>query len=377
MEQPRVVCMGDFALLRDTISRKKTTFFWVLVGMIDSILRGTSQVILANNTISGVLILIALASTSPGIFISGFLAGFTGLIVSMLIQDPLTDIENGLTVYNPMLIGCITYSLSFNIYGSLDSFLILLTLIAVILSVYLTRALSNERFPCVTIPFNIVELILIFVLVIQKNLTEENLLNENIDDVNITTVNILKINDNETLEKNDTPHLDWGMVFRGIVTSSSQVFAVNDVAAGSIIYLAILIYSPITAVFSLLGAVIGCFASLGLDVPYDSIYSGAWGYNSLLSSSAFGGLFIIFNQQSVPLAFATSIFAVLLQYILQPIFLKAQLPILTVPFVITFTLFLGLRESSDVFNKPQVITFPEEHRLNYLTSQRSQDSTAE
>lgn len=46
-------------------------------------------------------------------------------------------------------------------------------------------------------------------------------------------------------------------VFRGIVTSASQVFSVDNVAVGSVIYLAILIYSPATAAFSFTGAFIG------------------------------------------------------------------------------------------------------------------------
>lgn len=43
-------------------------------------------------------------------------------------------------------------------------------------------------------------------------------------------------------------------VLRGVVTSASQAFAVDNVAFGSVVYLGILIYSPTTALFSFLGA---------------------------------------------------------------------------------------------------------------------------
>lgn len=100
--------------------------------------------------------------------------------------------------------------------------------------------------------------------------------------INGTSVETLK-ETNEIIKKNTT-HLDWGMVcgnkkkkkkiyffnnmnklififkiFRGIVTSSSQVFACDNVPLASTVYLAILIFSPITAIFSLAGAIIGCF----------------------------------------------------------------------------------------------------------------------
>lgn len=46
-------------------------------------------------------------------------------------------------------------------------------------------------------------------------------------------------------------------VFRGMVVASSQAYGVDNVPAGSIIYLAVVIYSPVTAVFSFTGAAFG------------------------------------------------------------------------------------------------------------------------
>lgn len=44
--------------------------------------------------------------------------------------------------------------------------------------------------------------------------------------------------------------------------SSSQVFAVESVATGSIVYLAALIFSPAAAGFAFLGALIGSLAGI-------------------------------------------------------------------------------------------------------------------
>ncbi|XP_057337291.1 urea transporter 2-like isoform X2 [Microplitis mediator] len=250
-----VVCMGDFFLLREKIVKNKNkSVFWFAFGIFDSLLRGIGQVIFANNPLSGLLILLALLFSSPLVICTGLLTGFLGLTVSMLIQEPLQNIENGLTVYNPVLVGCITYSLFPNNYnnGHWDSFSILLTFIATILSVYLTRSLATDNVPCVTLPFNLIETILFIILIIQGDDSKINLIETN----NIVNTTDNFINQNAKSNENST-NLDWGMVLRGMVVSSSQAYGVDNVPAGSIIYLALVIYSPVTAIFSFTGAVFG------------------------------------------------------------------------------------------------------------------------
>ncbi|XP_008561082.2 urea transporter 2 [Microplitis demolitor] len=362
-----VVCMGDFFLLREKIVKNKNnSIFWFTFGIIDSLLRGIGQVIFANNPLSGLLILLALLFSSPLVICTGLLTGFLGLTVSMLIQEPLQNIENGLTVYNPVLVGCITYSLFSNNYnnGNWDSFSVLLTFIATILSVYLTRSLTTDNFPCVTLPFNLIEIILFIILMIQGNDSKINLIETN----NIANMTDNFINQNAKSNENST-NLDWGMVFRGMVVASSQAYGVDNVPAGSIIYLAVVIYSPVTAVFSFTGAAFGALIALGLGIPYKEIYSGLWGYNSFLTGAAFGGLFITFNQQTIPLTIASISFTVAVQYILQHTFSQFNIPIFTIPFVITFFIFLGVRKSNGFFIKPETVTFPEEQRQRYLNSQ--------
>ncbi|XP_074114881.1 urea transporter 1 [Cotesia typhae] len=314
-------------------------------------------VIFANNPVSGLLISLALITTTPEVMLVGLLTGFLGLTISMLIQEPLQNIENGLTVYNPVLVGVITYALfplNYN-NGRWDSFSILLTFIAVIVSVYLTRSLAREDFPCVTIPFNVIEVI-IFAILINKDPSDT-----------IAADNLLNTTKEEIYTRNET-NLNWGLVFRGTVVSASQVYGVDNVAASSIIYLALLIYSPVSAIFSVIGSLLGSLIALGLDEPYKAIYSGLWGYNSFLTSAAFGGLFVILNQQTLPLTLASVTFTVAVQYILQKLFTQFGLPVFTLPFVITFAVFLGVRKPSGMFIKPDGVTFPEDQRRNYLNS---------
>lgn len=62
--------------------------------------------------------------------------------------------------------------------------------------------------------------------------------------------------------------------------------------------------------------------ALGLDVSHVSVYAGLWGYNSLLTGAAFGGLFFVMSGQTAAVAFVAIIFTTLLQYIGDPLLAK-------------------------------------------------------
>ena len=51
---------------------------------------------------------------------------------SQLIRDSQENIANGLTVFNPLLVGAVSSSLIPNVYGPFDSFSILLTILGTI-----------------------------------------------------------------------------------------------------------------------------------------------------------------------------------------------------------------------------------------------------
>lgn len=54
-------------------------------------------------------------------------------ILLQVIQEPEDIVENGLSVYNPVLVGAISYVLIPRIYGAFDAFSFLLVFLATIL----------------------------------------------------------------------------------------------------------------------------------------------------------------------------------------------------------------------------------------------------
>ncbi|KAF7388362.1 hypothetical protein HZH68_012304 [Vespula germanica] len=163
-------------------------------------------------------------------------------------------------------------------------------------------------------------------------------------------------------------NVDWGMVFRGMVVSSSQLFSVDNVVAGAVIYLAVLIYSPATAGFSFAGVFIG----LELGAPHKEVFTGLWGFNCFLTGAALGGNLFVINVQTAAATLVAIVYTVVLQYVLRIIFGKIGLPFLTLPFVISTSLFLKLRSasSSAVFPKPLQSSYPEKQRHDYLINRK-------
>ncbi|KAL2738548.1 urea transporter 2-like isoform X3 [Vespula maculifrons] len=383
-ERAQGACVGDFVLLKKFLAEKNKPI-WIPLQLLDALLRGYGQVAFANNPLSGLLIVIALGATAPKILAFSAATGFLGLLLSMLMKDSQHVIENGLTVLNPLLIGALSCGLVPNFYGEFDAFSYLLILIGTIISVYLTRSLGTDKFPCTVWPFNLVELILLFVFTTQNSFVESLKIESIISlwrmrnyvrtrDATCTlysrcfednATSDARTGDASFIAENVTDvNVDWGMVFRGMVVSSSQLFSVDNVVAGAVIYLAVLIYSPTTAGFS--------FAGLELGAPHNEVFTGLWGFNCFLTGTALGGNLFVINVQTVAATLVAIVYTLVLQYVLRIIFGKIGLPFLTLPFLISTSLFLKLRSasSSAVFPKPLQSSYPEKQRHDYLINRK-------
>ncbi|XP_077258342.1 urea transporter 1 isoform X1 [Temnothorax americanus] len=374
--------VGDFAILKEFFAHKRRRV-WHAVQLFDAFLRGFGQTVFANNPLSGLLIIVTLAVVTPGtLMLSAATAGL-GLLLSVLIREPDAIVENGLSVYNPLLVGAVSYSLIPQIYGGFDSFSFLLVLLATILSVYLSRSLRSDKFSCTTWPFNLVEFTLIFALSTQNGADMVAKSVEPMFEMHNATSETMTTDGAGFYEQNATGvYLDWGMVVRGSVVSASQLYGVDNVVLGSIMYLAMLIYSPLATVFSYFGALCGTFAGLELGADRHKAYSGMWGYNSLLTGAALGGNLLVLNGQTAVSAILAIIYTPLLQYAIESIFVKTQLPVLTLPFVIATSLFLKLSDGKEdpTFPWPVSITFPEKERYRYIarrTAFREEDPAEE
>ncbi|KAH0952927.1 hypothetical protein HN011_006873 [Eciton burchellii] len=388
-ERRWTLCVGDFAILKEFFAEKEG-YFWHVVRFFDALLRGFGQTVFSNNPLSGLLIIVTLAVITPGTLMLSAAAAGLGLLVSMFIREPQDNVENGLTVLNPLLVGVVSYIMIPQFYGSFDTFSLLHLLLAVVISVYLGRSLGSDKFSCTTWPFNLVEFALIFALSAQNGgsvlagqpmVEMHNATSESTTTTTTTTATMMG-DDDGFYTRNATTNVDWGMVLRGSVVSSSQLYGMDNVVVGSVMYLAMLIYSPTTAAFSFLGALGGTLIGLELGAERDEIYGGFWGYNSLLTGAALGGNLLVLNSHTAIATMLAIVYTVLLQFSIKAMFIKTRLPLLTLPFVTATSLFLKLSGGKEdpTFPWPVSISSPEKQRYDHLArfaAVRDEDSSDE
>nr|CAD7568949.1 unnamed protein product [Timema californicum] len=147
----------------------------------------------------------------------------------------------------------------------------------------------------------------------------------------------------------------------------SQVYGYCDPAASTTMYLAILIYSPIMALFAVLGSTLATLTGLLLsDGQYSPVYEGEWGANGILCATALGGFCFVLTLQSATATIVCTLFGAGLQKVLEEPYNQANLPIMSLPFNVCSILFLFLSSvSKKGFIRPPTLSFPEKHLFEW------------
>ncbi|XP_016836806.1 urea transporter DVU1160 isoform X2 [Nasonia vitripennis] len=366
---------GDCPALRDYLAPKEGTC-WALCKLLVSFVRGFSQTGFANNPITGIILMVGLVSTAPGTFLVCSATGFLGHLISMSLQEPSVNVDNGLTVFNPLIFGAVSYYFVPVVYGGFDGFSSLLMLLGVIFIAYFWRACGNGGIPCLTMPFNVAELILLFTL---KNAADSRAILSTVRNASSSSLDnagAIAAEAGSLVVENATTHVnaspDWGMVVQASLASASQLFVTESLAFGALVYLAVLVYSPITCFFGYLGSLGASLVALLLGAPHQQIRAGLWGFNGYLTAASLGGSFLVMNGQVAAATCVAIVLTALLQHVLQIIFVPTGLPVGTMPFVLTTWLFIGLGNSSEgLFNYPITMSSPEGQRQELLTRRKT------
>ncbi|PSN49634.1 hypothetical protein C0J52_12848 [Blattella germanica] len=157
----------------------------------------------------------------------------------------------------------------------------------------------------------------------------------------------------------------------------SQAYACNYAPTSVLIYLAVLIYSPITAGFGVVGATVGTVAGVYLTeadtyAAAGGVYDGSWGFNGVLAGMCLGGLFFVISWSAAAITILCALFSSLLQYVFLPSFTRADLLVMTMPFNISALLFLCVTSRNLV--RPRAISFPENQLREYRKHDHDEDS---
>lgn len=257
------------------------------------ILRGVGQVMLQNNSLTGLLFLTGIFYNSWIMGLGAIIGNISGTIFSTFLKYPKEDIKNGLYGFNGTLVGiALCYFLGLSI----------ITTLTIILGAFISTVIMHEikkKVPAFTAPFVIATWIVVF---------------------GVKFINLDTLIASPSLQTNTLNLIP--AIFKGL----GQVMFQENIVTGLIFLLAILVNSRTAAIYALYGTLLGALFAMFLSVPITTINLGICGYNAVLCGIALG-------DKKWPAFFLAS-FAIILSVLLNLGLNKIGAITLTAPFVL-------------------------------------------
>uniref|UniRef100_A0A8C5LS76 Urea transporter n=1 Tax=Leptobrachium leishanense TaxID=445787 RepID=A0A8C5LS76_9ANUR len=330
---------------------------------IDWVLRGTSQVMFVNNSLSGILIIVGLFLQNPWWAIAGCLGTAVSTLTALLLSQDRSAIAAGLHGYNGILVGLLmaVFSDKGDWYWWLLLPVTVMSMTCPVLSSALASIFSKWDLPVFTLPFNIA-VCLHIAATGHYNIFFPTVLIQPIDSVpNVTWTDV------------DIPAL-----LKAVPVGVGQVYGCDYAWTGGIFLLALFISSPIICIHAAIGSTMGILAGLSIAAPFEKINFGLWGYNSVLACIAVGGMFYAMTWQSHLLAAACALFCAYLGAALGNMMSVVGLPACTWPFCLSALTFLLMTTNNPAIYKLPLskVTYPEANRLYYLNLKKEKKEKA-
>ncbi|AKU92433.1 urea transporter [Vulgatibacter incomptus] len=300
---------------------------------VDSCLRGVGMVIFLDNPVTGILILVGLLVASPWLCVATLVGVASATLAARLLRLDVRTIRTGAYGYNGALVGAALGTFLLPVW-SLPVFacIVLASAISPVVMVAVSAVTARLLdLPALTFPFNFVA--------IPSLLATFSI-------VHIHHSPLLAIHAAQKIEtglratEGVTPQADPGVIVGAIFRGIGQVFLADDVVSGILIVAGLFVASRVVALFAVIGSVAGMLCGLALGGDGVAVYHGLWGYNSVLSSAALGGVFLVLRFRTAIYAVACAAATAVLYAAMVFVGSRFGVPALTLPFCIATVVFL-------------------------------------
>ncbi|XP_073474897.1 urea transporter 2-like isoform X2 [Aquarana catesbeiana] len=325
----------------------------IIFQFIDWVLRGASQVMFVSNPLSGLIIIAALFLQNQWWAIAGCLGTSVSTLTALLLSQDRSAIAAGLHGYSAMLVGLLmaVFSTKGDWYGWLLFPVAVMSMTCPLLSSALGNIFSKWDLPVFTLPFNIA-------VCLHLAATGPN--SEFFPTVDFRPTGVV-------------PNMSWSDVdipqlLKAVPVGVGQVYGCDNPWSGGIMLIGLFVSSPIICMHAAIGSAMGMLAGLSIAAPFQTIYFGLWGYNSVLGCIAVGGMFYALTWQSHLLAIACALMCAYLGAALANVMAVVGLPSCTWPFCLTTLTFVLLTTNNSAIYKLPLskVTYPEANRIYYL-----------
>ncbi len=274
---------------------------------ISTILKGIGQIMLQENSLTGLLFLIGIFYGSLPMGFGALLATICGTATAYLFKYNKTDIEKGLYGFSAALVGVAVMLFLKPVFLSW-----VLVVVGAVAAAMLQHFFIKRNFPAFTFPFVLVTWVILFLCTKFCG-------------------DLLAVSAPVIAEASDS--LTDGF------KSFGQVIFQSSLLAGVLFFIAVFISSPIAALYGLAAAIISAVLAFYFSVPMTDINLGLYGFNAVLCAIVFAGPKVkdgLWVLISILLALAISL-----------LMLKTGIPKLTFPFVLATWITLVVKNKVD------------------------------
>ncbi|KAM6984829.1 urea transporter 2-like [Aplochiton taeniatus] len=326
----------------------------VVLQLVDCVLRGVSQVMFVNNPLSGLLITAGLFLQSPWCAVNALVGTVVSTASALVLKQNRGSVAAGLYGYNGTLVGMLMAV--FSARGDWYWWLLMpntcLSMLCPVVSSALSSVASKWDLPIFTLPFNIL---------VCLHMVATGPTNPYFPQV------LIEPKHSSPLNNTASEGVDITKLVLSLPVGVGQVYGCANPWTGGIITLGLLLSSPTICLHAVLGSAVGMLFAFALAAPLEDIYAGLWGYNSVLSCIAIGGMFYAFTWQTHLLALTCAFFCAYMSAAVSNVMSLFGLPACTWPFCLsTLTFLLMLTEISAIYKLPlSMVSYPEENRQYY------------
>lgn len=274
--------------------------------------RGIGQIVLQENTLSGLLIL-------TGVFYGSFLMGLALLVgvifstaTAILLGYEKTSIDKGLYGFNGALVGVGTL---FFLHSTFATWL--MVIVGSSLTTLVQHFFLKHKVSLFTLPFVLVAWL---ILTIAK----------------LYFSGLLLI----------SPEPNAISYYMAPIHGFGQVIFQEDSLSGILFLIAILVHSPLSALYASAGAVLATLLAIFLSAPIADVGAGLYSYNAILCAIALAGM----QLKDAAWVFISIVLSVAIGLVM----LKYKLIMLTFPFVLATVITLLLKQRR--FSKNHSVT---------------------
>lgn len=294
-----------------------------LLGFLDSVLRGIGQVLLQNNSYAGVLFLIGVFYNSTLFGVAILVGSAVSTATAILFAVNPSLVRAGLFGFNGALVAiALIYFLQ---PDSLTwTYVVFASAGTTVLMAAALRLLEAWKLPTLTAPFVFTALCFLLACARFGRLQSTQVL---------PTAGLPKAATVEGIVTAST-------IAEGLLNGIAQVFFQGSVVTGGLFVVGLLVSSRRACAMALMGSLTGLLVAWGMGAAEPAIRSGAFGFNSVLTAVALGGIFFVLNISSAAYtllgAITTAVVFAATSAALEPL----GMPALTLPFVLVVWLFV-------------------------------------